>query len=81
MFSLETPNRGDSNEYVQHTIFNIKKKIRLNHPKSAAMGFFSEGLKNKFETAVVNESSVFELLKVYCIKILRYSMTYQTVGS
>ena len=26
MFSLESPHRGDSNEYTQYTIFNIKKK-------------------------------------------------------
>ena len=26
VFSLESPHRGDSNEYTQHTIFNIKKK-------------------------------------------------------
>ena len=44
-----------------------KKKIALNCPKSAAMAFFSMGLKNKFETAVVNEPSVFEPLKFYCI--------------
>ena len=31
------------------------------------MGFFCQGLKNEFETAVVNESSVFEPLKSYCI--------------
>ena len=31
------------------------------------MGFFSKGLKNEFETAVVNEPSVFEPLKFYCI--------------
>ena len=29
------------------------------------MGFFSMGLKNEFEKAVVNEPSVFEPLKVY----------------
>ena len=40
MFSLESPQRGDSNEYTQYIIFNIKKKIILNYPKSAAMGFF-----------------------------------------
>ena len=40
MFSLESPHRGVSNEYSQYTIFNIKKKITLNYPKSAAMGFF-----------------------------------------
>ena len=26
VFSLESPHRGDSSEYTQHTIFNIKKK-------------------------------------------------------
>ena len=40
MFSLESPHLGDSNEYTQYTIFNIKQKITLNYPKSAAMGFF-----------------------------------------
>ena len=30
--------------------------------------FFSWGLKNEFETAVVNEPSVFEPLKFYCNK-------------
>ena len=67
MFSLESPDRGDSNEYTQYTIFNMNKKITLNYPRSAAMGFFSKGLKNGFETAVVNEPSVFEPLKFYCI--------------
>ena len=36
VFSLKSPHRGDSNEYTQYTIFNIKKKITLNYPKSAA---------------------------------------------
>ena len=49
------------------TIFNIKKKNTLNHPKSAAMGFFSKGLKNEFETSVVNKPSVFEPLKFHCM--------------
>ena len=46
MFSLESPHRGDSNEYTQYTIFNIKKK---NYPKPAAMGVFhgtQEGVRN-----------------------------------
>ena len=29
VFSLELPHRGDSNEYTQYTIFNMKKE---NHP-------------------------------------------------
>ena len=70
MFSLESPHRGDSNEYTRYTMFNIKKK--KNHLKSSKIcnyGIFSNGLKNVFETAVVNEPSVFEALKVYCTSI------------
>ena len=40
MFPLESPQRGNSNEYTQYTIFKIKKKFTLNYPKSAAMAFF-----------------------------------------
>ena len=58
----------DSNEYTQYTIFNMKKKITLIYPKSAAMGFCSKGLKNGFETAVVNEPLVLEPLKFHCNK-------------
>ena len=68
MFTLESPHQGDSNEYTQYTIFNMNKKNTLNYPKSVAMFFFSKGLKNEFETAVVNEPSVFEPLKFYCIQ-------------
>ena len=42
--------------------FNIKRKITLNYPKSAVMGFFSWGLKHEFKTAMVSETSVFEPL-------------------
>ena len=50
------------------SFFKIEKKKNLNYPKSVAMGFFSRGLKNEFDTAVVNEPSVFEPLKVYSNK-------------
>ena len=56
MFSLESPHRGDSNEYTQHTIFNNKEKITLNYPKSAAIGLCLKGLKNEFETALVSST-------------------------
>ena len=72
VFSLESPHRGDFNECTQYTIFNIKKKITLNYPKSAAMGFCAKGVKNEFETAEVNEPSVFEPLKFYCILSLKF---------
>ena len=74
MFSLESPHRSDSNEYTQFTIFNMNKKDTINCPKSAAMSFFSKGLNNEFETAVVNEPSVFEPLKFYCMLLLPLSL-------
>ena len=66
---FESPHWGDSNENTQCTIFNIKKE---NHPQlsqiwSYHMGFFPKGFENELEIAVVNEPSVFEPLKVYCI--------------
>ena len=70
VFLLVVPHRGDSNEYTQYTIFNINKNITLNYPKSAAMRFFY-GLKNEFETAMVNEPSVFEPPKFYCRCLVR----------
>ena len=66
MFSIESPHRGDPNEY---TIFNIITKNHPKLPQVCSYEIFSKGLKNEFETAVVNESSVFEPLKFYCIKI------------
>ena len=45
MFSLESPHRGDSNEYTQYSIFNMNKKNTLNYPKSAAMDGFFQGIQ------------------------------------
>ena len=72
MFSLESPHRGDSVEYTQYTIFNINKKITLNYPKYAAIGFFSKGLKIELKLAMVNEPSVFKPLNVYCNNPMPY---------
>ena len=47
MYSLESPHRGNSNEYTQYTIFNMNKKSTLNYPKSAAMGFFFQGTQER----------------------------------
>ena len=63
VFSLESPHGGDSNEYIQYTIFNIKNTLNCPNLKQWD---FSQGLKNEFETAV-NEPSDFESLKFYCI--------------
>ena len=67
MFSLESPHRGDSNEYTQYTIFQYKKENHPNLSKICNYGICSKGPKNEFETAVVNEPSVFKPLKLYCI--------------
>ena len=49
---------------------NMKKKKKKKHPKLSQIcsyGICSKGPKNEFETTVVNEPSVFEPLKFYCI--------------
>ena len=52
---------------TQYTISHYEKE---NHPKLSQIcsyGICSKGPKNEFETAVVNEPSVFEPLKFYCM--------------
>ena len=46
---------------------NVKKKIILELSLICNYGICSKGPKNEFETAVVNEPSVFEPLKFHCI--------------
>ena len=56
VISLESPHRGNSNEFTQHTIISIKRKSSELIPNtilSAAMELFSKGRKNEFEIAVV----------------------------
>ena len=74
MFSLESPQGGDSNEYTQYTIFQYKKENIPTLSQICNYGIYSKGLKNELETAMVNEPSVFEPLKFYCTcSILSYS--------
>ena len=47
VISLESPHRGDSNEYTQYTISNMKVKNNFNYPKSAAIGFFFQGTQER----------------------------------
>ena len=69
VFSLESPHLGDSNEYTQYTIFNIKKKITLNYPKSAAMGFFFQGTQER-----VQNSHSKRAISVWAIEVLLYKL-------
>ena len=50
MFLLESPHEGDSIEYTQYTIFNMKKTNTLNCPKSEAMEFF-EGTQERLRNS------------------------------
>ena len=76
MYSLESAPWGDSNEYTQYqyTIFSIQeKKLTLSYPKSAAMEY-----GNAFEIAMVNEPSVLESLKAYCIFVFIFERDVKT---
>ena len=55
------------------------KKITLNYPNSAAMGFYAKGLKMEFETAMVNKPSVFKPLKFYffLLQMLKFQFFIQ----
>ena len=71
-----TNGRTDGN---LHAYVFLLKQVRQKHPKLSQIcsyGIFSNGLKNEFETAVVNEPSVFEPLKFYCIK-KAYKITFR----
>ena len=78
VFSLESPQRRDSNEYTQYTISQYKKEIHLELSQICNYGICSKGPNNEFEPAVVNEPSVFEPMQFYCIKLglgwYRYSV-------
>ena len=65
VFSLESPHQGDSNEYTQYTISQYEKENQPKLTQICSYEIFSMGPKNEFETAVVNEPSLFEPLKIY----------------
>ena len=65
VFSLESPHRGDSNEYTQYTIFQYIKENQFQLSQICTYWIFSKRLKDEFDTAVVKEPSVFEPLKFY----------------
>ena len=73
VYSLESPHRGDSNEYTQHTFTRYKKKISLHYPY-IVFGGNPCGLKN--DSSMVNEPSGFEPLKFYCILVKKKKMLF-----
>ena len=71
--SLESPPRGDSNEYTQYTIFNLKKKIILNYPQSAATDFFPSDSKR------VQNSDGKRAISVRATKVLLYKGLLESI--
>ena len=69
MFSLESPNRGDSNDYTQHAIISIKKKIALNYPKyiNVCSYVFSIGTQERVQKSRGKRAIGFRATKFYCI--------------
>ena len=66
MFSLESPQPGESNEYTQYTMFQYKKENLLNYPKSVTMEFVSSDLKR------VRNSRGKRVISVRAIEVLMY---------
>ena len=57
-------------------LYNKARQPKLS--QTCSYGIFSKGPKNEFDTAVVNEPSVFEPLKFYCnSEILCQSRTHK----
>ena len=78
VFWLESRHGGDSNE---NTIYHFHY-IKENRPKLSQIcsyGNVSYGHKNEFETAVVNEPSVFEPSKFYCTIIKFWSIIFHKI--
>ena len=64
LFSLESPHRGDSNEYTQYTIFNNKKESHRKLSQICSHGIFPRDSRTNSR-----QPSVFEPVKFYCISI------------
>ena len=56
--------------------FQYIKENQLKLSKICSFCIFFNGLKDEFETAVVNEQSVFEPLKFYCISLRKEPIVY-----
>ena len=70
MFSLESPHRGDSNEYTQYTIFNMNKKNTLNYPNLQLWAFFQgtqERVRNRGGKRAISVRAI-EVLLYTCTK-------------
>ena len=51
VFSLESPHRGDSNEYTQYTIFNIKTENNPKLSQICSYGFLFKWTPERFRNS------------------------------
>ena len=61
--------------------FSIQKKNHTELSRICSYRIFSNGLKNEFETAVVNEPSVFEPLKFYLMNAGGFGRQHFILGA
>ena len=67
MYSLESPHRGDSNEYTQYTIFKINKKITRKYLKSAVKRFFPRDSRTSLkQQRAISVGATEVLLYIHC---------------
>ena len=67
VFSLESPHRGDSNEYTQYTIFIIKKENPPKFSQICSYGFCLQGTQER-----VRNSRVKRAISVRATEVLLY---------
>ena len=53
VFALESPNRGDCNEYTQYTIFQYKQENHTNLSKICSYVILSQGTQERIRNCIV----------------------------
>ena len=91
VFSLESPHRGNPNDYTQYTIINTEKKITLNYSKYynvSSYGIFflgtQEQVRNRLGKRVISvrvtEVLLYLLFNVYmCVSSLSQNTSVKSV--
>ena len=78
VFSLESPHRGDSNEYTQYTIFNIfniRKKITLKLSQICSYEFLFQGTQERVRNSLgkrANSVRATEVLLYACSNVFLF---------
>ena len=70
VFLLESPHRGDSNEYIQYTIFYMKKKKILNLQLWDLFQGTQERVRNSRGKRAISVRAIEVLLYIYFFMIL-----------